>query len=145
MAADDTNDQSSRDSSSVWDTPLGLFAKSQEQAVKVAGDTLNKVRAMATSGVTSPDVLLTQVAELSGAVTGLASSATGLTGAVAQPLQDFLVQQRQLAEAVAKFAEVQAELAVIVSEFAQRQAAAVAAIERVANPVFDVMGGRPDE
>ncbi|MEZ5213288.1 hypothetical protein MYK68_19880 [Gordonia sp. PP30] len=123
---------------------LGLFARSQEQAVKVATDTLGKVRAMATAGVTSPDVLMQQVVELSGAVTGMASGVTGLAGAVSQPMQEFIVQQRKLAETVAKFAEVQAELAVIVAEFAQRQAATVAAVERITNPVFDIVGGKPD-
>jgi hypothetical protein len=120
--------------------PLWLFAKSQEQAVRVASETLQKVRELASAGAAAPDVLLQQVAELSGAVTGLAGSATGLAGAVATPMQDFIVTQRKLAETIAKFAEAQAELAVVVSEFAARQAATVAAVERMTDPVFGLVG-----
>ncbi|MFZ2511342.1 MAG: hypothetical protein WAW85_09670 [Gordonia sp. (in: high G+C Gram-positive bacteria)] len=123
--------------------PLAVFTKSQEQAIRVATDTLNKVRTMTSTGVAaSSDVLMQQVTDLSGAVVGLAGSATGLAGAIAQPMQDFIVQQRELSETIAKFAEAQAELAAIVAEFAQRQAATVAAIERVTNPVFDIVGGK---
>lgn len=127
--------------------PLAVFTKSQEQAIKVATDTLNRVRAMTTSGVAaSTDVLMQQVTDLSGAVVGLAGSATGLAGAISQPMQDFIVQQRRMSETIAKFAEAQAELATIVAEFAQRQAETVAAIERVTNPVFDLVGTRkPDD
>ncbi|MGB3698282.1 MAG: hypothetical protein WBA05_12700 [Gordonia sp. (in: high G+C Gram-positive bacteria)] len=124
--------------------PVGLFARSQEQAVAVAAETLQRIRAIATAGGNAPDELLRQVAELSGAVTGLAGSATGLAGAVAQPLQDFVVQQRKLAETIAKFAEAQAELSMVVAEFAQRQAATVAALEKVTTPMFGLMGARPD-
>lgn len=137
-------DESPSDAQSS-DSPLGVFARSQEQAIKVATDTLNKVRSMATAGVTSPELLLQQVTELSGAVTGMASGVTGLAGAVSQPLQEFIIQQRKLAETVAKFAEAQAELSVIVSELAQRQAATVAAVERITTPVFDLVGGKPSD
>ncbi len=140
MTADE-NPQDPHDAANLLN-PLWLFAKSQEQAVRVATDTLQKVRAMASAGVAAPDVLLQQVAELSGAVTGMAGSATGLAGAVAQPMQDFIVTQRKLAETIAKFAEAQAELAVVVSEFAARQAATVAAVERMTDPVFGLVGVR---
>lgn len=106
----------------------------------VATQTLQRIRAIATAGGDAPDELLRQVAELSGAVTGLAGSATGLAGIVAQPLQDFVVQQRRLAETIAKFAQAQAELSMVVAEVAQRQAATVAALERVTTPVFGLMG-----
>lgn len=121
--------------------PLAVFTRSQEQAIRVATDTLNKVRSMTSTGVAaSSDVLMQQVSELSGAVVGLAGGATGLAGAVAAPMHDFIVQQREMSETIAKFAEAQAELAAIVAEFAQRQAATVAAIERVTNPIFDLVG-----
>ncbi|NMO02690.1 hypothetical protein HH308_15870 [Gordonia sp. TBRC 11910] len=123
---------------------LALFVKSQEQAVQVATDTLRKIRSMALTGVSAPDELLKQVAELSGAVTGLAGSATGVAGAVAQPLQDFIVQQRQLVETIARFASAQAELSLVVAEFAQRQAATVAALEKVTSPVLGLLGTRED-
>lgn len=120
--------------------PVGLFAKSQEQAVRVAGETLQRVRAVATAGGNAPDELLRQVADLSAAVTGLAGSATGLAGVVAEPLHDFIVQQRKLAETIAKFAQAQAELSVVVAEFAQRQAETVAALEKVTTPMFGLIG-----
>lgn len=137
-----TAEGNSRDGSEAMNerNALWLFARSQEQAVKVAGETLQKVRDLATAGAAAPDALLQQVAELSGAVTGMAGSATGLAGAVAQPMQDFIVTQRKLAETIAKFAEAQAELAVVVSEFAARQAATVAAVERMTDPVFGLVG-----
>lgn len=124
------------------DDAAGIFAKSQEQAIAVATETLQRIRAIATAGGNAPDEMLRQVAELSGAVTGLAGSATGLAGSVAQPLQDFVVQQRKLAETIAKFAEAQAEMSLIVAEFAQRQAATVAALEKVTTPVFGLMGAK---
>lgn len=120
---------------------MGLFAKSQEQALKVAGETINRIRGVA-GAAADPEELLRQVAELSGAVTGLAGSATGVAGAIAQPLQDFIVQQRKLAETIAKFAEVQAELSGVVAEFAQRQASTVAALEKVTTPVLGLMGAQ---
>lgn len=132
--------------SSPLGIPFAVFTKSQEQAVKVATDTLTKVKAMKSAGVTaSSDMLMQQVVDLSGTIVGMAGSATGLAGAVSQPMQDFIVQQRKMSETIAKFAEAQAELAAIVAEFAQRQAATVAAIERVTNPIFDLVGGKDSE
>ena len=127
------------------DDPAGLFARSQEQALRVASETLNRVRAVATAGGNAPDELLKQVAELSSAVTGLAGSATGLAGVVAEPMHDFIVQQRRLAETIAKFAEAQSELSLIVAEFAQRQAETVAALEKVTTPMFGLIGVKTDE
>ncbi|ALG86295.1 hypothetical protein [Gordonia phthalatica] len=127
------------------DDPVGLFARSQEQALRVASETLNRVRAVATAGGNAPDELLKQVAELSSAVTGLAGSATGLAGVVAEPMHDFIVQQRKLAETIAKFAEAQSELSLIVAEFAQRQAETVAALEKVTTPMFGLIGVKTDE
>lgn len=124
---------------------MGLFARSQEQALRVAGETLSRVRAVATAGGNAPDELLKQVAELSSAVTGLAGSATGLAGVVAEPMHDFIVQQRKLAETIAKFAEAQAELSLIVAEFAARQAETVAALEKVTTPMFGLIGVKTEE
>lgn len=156
MAAEESNDDLATTTddgataallSSPLAIPFAVFTKSQEQAIKVATDTLNKVKSMTTTGVSaSSDMLVQQVTDLSGAVVGMAGSATGLAGAISQPMQDFIVQQRKMSETIAKFAEAQAELAAIVAEFAQRQAATVAAIERVTNPVFDLVGAKnPDD
>ena len=122
------------------DDPAGVFAKSQEQALRVASQTVQRVRAIATAGTNTPDELLKQVTDLSAAVTGLVGSTTGLAGVVAEPLHEFIVQQRKLAETIAKFAEAQAELSVVVAEFAQRQAATVAALEKVTTPMFGLIG-----
>jgi methyl-accepting chemotaxis protein len=127
------------------ENPLELLAKSQQAAFKLATDTLRTVRDTAVSGVTAPDELLKQVAELSTAVAGLAGSITGVAGATAQPLQNFIVRQRELAETVAKFAEAQAELSGIVAELAERQSEIVAALESVTAPVFTLVGTQPTE
>jgi ABC-type transporter Mla subunit MlaD len=142
-----TDDAESDDLYPTGTSPVTLFARSQEQAVKVATDTLQKIRSMAGSAGSqlSPDAMMQQVAELSGAVTNLAGSASGLAGAIAAPLQDVIVEQRRLAEVIAKFAEAQSELADIVAEFAQRQAATVAAVERITDPVFGFVGAKQSE
>ena len=144
MSEPEKPDEGQRTYDAMW-----LFSKSQEQAVKVASETLHKIRGMAVAGASAgaaaPDELMRQVAELSGAVTSLAGSATGVAGAVAQPMQDFIIQQRKLAETIAKFAEVQAELSGVVAEFAQRQAATVAALEKVTTPVLGLMGAQQND
>lgn len=127
------------------DDALDLFVRSQEQALALATDTLRKVRAVAVGGAAVPEELLKQVAELSGAVTSLAGTATGVVGGLAQPVQDLIVQQRELSETIARFAAAQAELAVVVAEFARRQAATVAALERLTGPVFGVVGVKERE
>ncbi|WP_203335782.1 hypothetical protein [Nocardioides limicola] len=125
------------------ENPFELLAKSQHLALKLASDTLRTVKETAVTGVTAPEELITQIAELSGAVAGLAGSISGLAGATAQPLQDFIVRQRELAETVAKFADAQSELSGIVAELAERQAEAVKALEKVTGPFFHLAGTQP--
>ena len=73
----------------------------------------------------------------------MATAITGLAGATAQPLQDFIVRQRELADTVAMLAEAQADLAEVVATLAERHADAVTALERVTAPVFAMVGTEP--
>ena len=125
------------------DNPLELLLKSQQVAVKLATDTLRTVRDTAVTGVTQPEELVRQVGDLAGAVASMGAAITGLAGATAQPLQDFIVRQRELADTVATLAEAQAELAGVVAKLAERHADAVAALEKVTAPVFAIVGTDP--
>lgn len=122
------------------ENPIDLLIKSQQLALKLAGDTLRTVTSAAVTGVTAPDELVRQVGDLAGAVAGMANAITGLAGATAQPLQDFIVRQRELADTVATLAEAQADLAAVVAKLAERHADAVTALERVTAPVFAIVG-----
>ncbi|MCR1782542.1 hypothetical protein KVF89_08355 [Nocardioides carbamazepini] len=123
--------------------PLDLLIKSQQVALKLATDVLRGVRDTAVTGVTQPDELAKQVGELAGAVAGMAGAVTSLAGTTAQPLQDFIVRQRELADTVHTLAEAQAELAVVVATLAERHADAVAALEKLTAPVFAIIGTEP--
>jgi hypothetical protein len=122
------------------ENPIDLLIKSQQMALRLAGETLRTVTTAAVSGVTAPDELVRQVGDLAGAVVGMANAITGLAGATAQPLQDFIVRQRELADTVATLAEAQADLAAVVAKLAERHAEAVTALERVTAPVFAIVG-----
>lgn len=123
--------------------PLDLLIKSQQVALKLTTDVLRTVRDTAVTGVTQPDELAKQVGELAGAVAGMATGITGIAGATAQPLQDFIVRQRELADTVHTLAEAQAELASVVAKLAERHAEAVLALEKVTAPIFAVVGTDP--
>ena len=125
------------------DNPIELLIKSQQLALRLAGDTLRTVTNAAVTGVTAPDELVRQVGDLAGAVASMATAITGLAGATAQPLQDFIVRQRELAETVAMLAEAQSDLAEVVATLAERHADAVTALERVTAPVFALVGTEP--
>lgn len=120
--------------------PIDLLMRSQQVALKLTTDVLRTVRDTAVTGVTHPDDLAKQVGELAGAVAGMATAVTGIAGASAQPLQDFIVRQRELADTVHTLAEAQAELAAVVASLAERHADAVSALERLTAPVFAVVG-----
>ncbi|GAA3806569.1 hypothetical protein [Nocardioides panacisoli] len=125
------------------DNPLELMLKSQQLAVKLATDTLRTVRDTAVTGVTQPEELVRQVGDLAAAVASMGAAITGLAGATAQPLQDFIVRQRELADTVAMLAEAQADLAQVVAKLAERHADAVTALEKVTAPVFAIVGAEP--
>lgn len=125
------------------ENPIDLLIKSQQAALKLAGDTLRTVTNAAVTGVTAPEELVRQVGDLAAAVASMAGAITGLAGATAQPLQDFIVRQRELADTVATLAEVQSDLAGVVATLAERHADAVTALERVTAPVFAIVGTEP--
>lgn len=125
------------------DNPIEILIKSQQAAMKVASDTLKAVANAAVTGVTQPTELVGQVADLAGSVAGVAGVMQNLIGATAQPLQDVLVRQRELADTVAVLADAQADMAAVVSKLAERHAAAVAALEKLSAPIFTVAGTSP--
>jgi hypothetical protein len=123
--------------------PLELLIRSQQVALRLTTDVLRGVRDTAVTGVTQPEELARQVGDLAGAVAGMAGAVTSLASATAQPLQDFIVRQRELADTVHTLAEAQAELAAVVATLAERHADAVAALEKVTAPIFAVVGTEP--
>ncbi len=123
--------------------PIDLLIKSQQVALKLTTDVLRGVRDTAVTGVTQPDELARQVGDLAGAVAGMAGAVTSLASTTAQPLQDFIVRQRELADTVHTLAEAQADLAGVVAKLAERHAEAVAALEKVTAPVFAIVGTEP--
>jgi hypothetical protein len=125
------------------ENPIDLLLKSQQLALKLAGDTLRTVKSAAVTGVTAPDELVRQVGDLASAVAGMAAAITGLADATAQPLQDFIVRQRELADTVATLAEAQSDLAAVVAKLAERHAETVTSLERVTAPVFAIVGTEP--
>ncbi|GAB3864581.1 hypothetical protein GCM10028801_33960 [Nocardioides maradonensis] len=129
------------------ENPIELMIAASTAATKLATDTMRLAASAAMVGVTRPDELASQlsgqVADLAGTVAGLATAFTGLAGTTAQPLQDFVVRQRELADTVASLAEAQAHLADIVAGLADRQAEVVAALETVTAPLFQFMGTEP--
>lgn len=125
------------------DNPLDLLIKSQKLARGLAADTLRLARDTAVTGVTQPDQLVKQVAELAATVATMSSAITGIATSTAQPLQDFIVRQRELADTVSALADAQADLAGVVASLAERHAEVVAALERVTAPVFAVVGTQP--
>ncbi len=127
------------------DNPFELMLRSQQLALKLATDTLRTFRDTAVTGVTQPDELVHQMTELAGAVAGMAGAVTSLAGATAQPLQDFIVRQRELADTVATLAEAQADLAGVVAKLAERHAEAVTALETLSSPIFALVGTAPTE
>ncbi|KAA1418562.1 hypothetical protein F0U44_08625 [Nocardioides humilatus] len=125
------------------DNPIDLLIKSQQIAVKLATDTLRTVTNAGVTAVTQPDELVRQVGDLAGAVASMAGAITGIAGATAQPLQDFIVRQRELADTVATLADAQADLAGVVAKLAERHAEAVTALEKVTAPIFTLVGTDP--
>ncbi|AKU17808.1 hypothetical protein [Luteipulveratus mongoliensis] len=116
--------------------PFEVLNKSQKAAVKLAMESLRTMRDTAVTGVTAPDELLRQVTELAGALTGLA-------GVTAQPLQDFIVRQRELAESISALAEAQEQLAGLAADMAEKHAATVTALEKMTAPFFALAGTEP--
>lgn len=129
------------------ENPLDLVLSVQRAATRLAAETVRTTANLAVTGVTRPEELAGQVAgqvaDLAGTVAGLAGAISGLAGEAAQPLQDFVVRQRELADTVATLAEAQADLAGVVAKLAERHAEVVASLEKVTAPVFTFVGTDP--
>ncbi len=114
------------------DNPIELLNKSQRVALGLAGQAWNALYSATVSGLTHPDEALRQVGALVTAVGQLAS-------ATAQPLQDFITSQRELADTLARLAAAQADLADVVASLAQRHADVVQSLEKLSAPVLGLM------
>ncbi|KQY63773.1 MULTISPECIES: hypothetical protein [unclassified Nocardioides] len=115
------------------DNPIELLTKSQRAALKMTSATFNALLDAGRSGAAAPELVLTQVTDLLGAVGDLA-------GATAQPLQDFVTRQRELADTMAGLAKLHADMAELVAAVAQRHADVVEAMERLSAPVLGLAG-----
>ncbi|WP_109505510.1 hypothetical protein [Nocardioides speluncae] len=119
--------------------PFEVLTKSQRAALGLASEAWTRLYDATVTGVTQPEEALRQVGALVTAVGDLAS-------ATAQPLQDFLTRQRELAESMATLANAHAELAQVAATLAERHAATVDALEKLSAPVLGlVIKERPED
>lgn len=111
--------------------PFALLNKSQKIALGVAGEAFDALISIGKTA-TQPDEAIRQLSSLVTAVGDLASASV-------QPLQDFIVKQREIADTMANLATVQADLAVLVETLAHRHAAIVESLENLTAPVFGLV------
>ncbi|MDO7867383.1 hypothetical protein [Nocardioides jiangxiensis] len=115
--------------------PFVLLSKSQRLAVDAATGALDALVAIGKTA-TQPDEAVRQISALANAVGDLASASV-------QPLQDFVVKQREIADTMASLASVQADLAALVESLAHRHAAVVQSLENLTAPVFSLVIREP--
>ncbi len=108
--------------------PIALLSRSQKLALDAATGALDALVAVGKTA-TQPDEAVRQIGALANAVGDLASASV-------QPLQDFIVKQREIADTMASLASVQADLAGLVESLAQRHASLVQSLETLTAPVF---------
>lgn len=111
--------------------PFALFTKSQQLALDTAIGAFDALVAVGKTAA-QPDEAVRQLATLANAVGDLAAASV-------QPLQDFIVKQREIADTMANLASVQADLAALVESLAQRHAAVVQSMENLTAPVFGMV------
>lgn len=111
--------------------PFALLDKSQRLALKVVDETATALLGLGRTA-TNPEEAIRQITALIGAVGDLAS-------ATAQPLQDFITRQRELADMMATLASAQADLAQVVESIAEKHAAIVESLETVTAPVLGLV------
>lgn len=111
--------------------PFQLLNKSQKLALDVAGEAFDALLSLGKTAA-QPDEAIRQLSSLVSAVGDLASASV-------QPLQDFIVKQREIADTMANLASVQADLAAMVETLAQRHAAVVESLENLTAPVFGLV------
>jgi hypothetical protein len=116
--------------------PFALLSTSQRLALGLVRESWSRLQSLTVTGVTQPEEALRELG-------ALVSSITDLAGATAQPLQDFITRQRELADTLANLADAQADLSRLVAALAQRHAEAVEALEHLSAPALGLMGVRP--
>lgn len=115
--------------------PFALLDKSQRLALKVVDETATALLGLGRTAA-NPDEAIRQITALIAAVGDLAS-------ATAQPLQDFITRQRELADMMATLASAQADLAQVVESIAEKHAAVVESLESVTAPVVGLVVKEP--
>lgn len=111
--------------------PFALLSKSQKLALDATTGAFDALLAVGRTAA-QPDEAVRQISALANAVGDLASASV-------QPLQDFVVRQREIADTLATLASVQADLAGIVESLAHRHAAVVQSLENLTAPVFGLV------
>lgn len=111
--------------------PFALLSKSQKMALDAASGALDALVAVGRTAA-QPDEAVRQIATLANAVGDLAAASV-------QPLQDFVIKQREIADTMASLASVQADLAVLVESLAHRHASLVQSLENLTAPVFGMV------
>lgn len=115
--------------------PFALLSKSQKLALDATTGAFDALLAVGRTAV-QPDEAVRQIAALANAVGDLAAASV-------QPLQDFVVKQREIADTMASLASVQADLAVLVESLAHRHAAVVQSLENLTAPIFGLVAKDP--
>jgi hypothetical protein len=116
--------------------PFELLSKSQRLALGLVHESWSRLQSLTAAGVPQPEEALRELG-------ALVSSVSDLVGATAQPLQDFISRQRELADTLANLADAQAELSRLVATLAQRHAETVEALEHLSAPALGLLGARP--
>jgi hypothetical protein len=111
--------------------PFALLSKSQKLALDATTGAFDALLAVGRTAA-QPDEAVRQISALVNAVGDLASASV-------QPLQDFVVRQREIADTLATLATVQADLAGLVESLAHRHAAVVQSLETLTAPVFGLV------
>lgn len=111
--------------------PFALLSKSQKMALDAASGALEALVAVGRTAA-QPDEAVRQISTLANAVGDLAAASV-------QPLQDFVVKQREIADTMANLASVQADLAVLVESLAHRHASLVLSLENLTAPMFGLV------
>lgn len=113
----------------VVDETLDLLTKAQKASITLAADTLGFMVQTTRTGLTQPDELLVQMA-------AFLSAAGDVAGMAAQPLQNFIQRQQELADAMANLAELHSQLADVVATVARHHKGVVDALEALSNPLL---------
>lgn len=116
--------------------PFALLSKSQKLALDATTGAFDALLAVGRTAA-QPDEAVRQISALANAVGDLASASV-------QPLQDFVVRQREIADTLATLASVQADLAGLVESLAHRHAAVVQSLETLTAPVFGLVVRDPE-